>query len=207
MFDDDEDIIDIDEDDIEAEDKPVYEIIEDDDEDFDDEEFQEESDDPYRAKGKGDRAFVDQQRQEYDDERRKKRAEIARLRMKLQTLKGRISKKERELRDLDIQLEKEDYREMKERVVQARKDVENHAEGGATPDNETENSPISAPGIEFSGTDMDEEVLSPAMQKRVEREAKRARRRELEEEITRMKQEASEEERVVSQLEHQFLRS
>lgn len=193
---------------IEVDEQPVYEIIEDDDDDeFDEEGFEEASDDPYAKKGKDDRSFVDQQRLDYDEQKRKKRAEVARLRMKLQTLKGTISKKERELRDLLIELEKEEYREIKEGVIAARKEAQSRQEGENIEEGIEKVNPMSAPGIEFTGTDMDEEVLSPAMQKKIEREAKRERRKTLEAEIRALRERANEEERVVSQLEHELLRS
>lgn len=202
MYDDDDDVID---EYVEVEEQPVYEIIEDDDDD--EEGFEEASDDPYAKKGKDDRSFVDQQRLDYDEQKRKKRAEVARLRMKLQTLKGTISKKERELRDLLIELEKEEYREIKEGVIAARKEAQSRQEGENIEEGIEKVNPMSAPGIEFTGTDMDEEVLSPAMQKKIEREAKRERRKTLEAEIRALRERANEEERVVSQLEHELLRS
>jgi hypothetical protein len=203
MYDDDEDIVD---EYVEVEEQPVYEVVDDDEDDVDDD-FEEHEDDPYVTKGKNDRSFVDQQAKDYDEEKRKKRVELAKLRQKLQIIKGNISKKERELRDLDIQLEKEDFREMKEGVVQARKDAQAMAAGDEVKEDTGRESTMSTAGIEFTGTDMDEEVLSPAMQKRIEREAKRRKRAELEEEIKKLRLLASKEERVVSQLEYQILRS
>jgi len=205
MYDDDE----ITDEYLEIEEQPIYEVIEDDDDDdeFDENAFEEAADDPYIAKGKEDRALVDQQAKEYDETKRNMRAELAKLRERLQILKGDIAKKERRLRDLNIELEKEDYREMKEDIVRARKEAQIVADGGEVKDS-VENTPaLDGVGIEFVGTDMEEEVLSPAMQKRIEREAKRKERLELEEEIKKLRLAANEKERVVSQLEHRLLRS
>ncbi len=204
MYDDDEII---DEETIEEEPGVVYEVIEDDDDDEDDDEGFGEQDDGYQKKGMDDRAFVDQQRLDYDAQKRNMREELGKRRMKLMVAKGEISKKERELRDLDIALEKVAFREMKEGVVEARKEAEARAHGEESAARIDTTDTMSAPGIEFSGTDMDEEVLSPAMQKHVEREAQRAHRRELEEEIGRMRDAIRDQEREVSQLEHRLLRS
>ena len=93
-----------------------------DDDDDDDDEA--ETDDTFTKKGTDDRAFVDQQAKDYDEMKRKKREEITHLKQARLNTQAKLSKKERELSALEIQLRKSAYVETRERVVDEREERE-----------------------------------------------------------------------------------
>ncbi len=175
---------------------------------FDDDEFDEYSDEinPYQKKGSDDRAFVDQQAKDYDEERRKKRAEFVKLHQRLLALRSEISRRERELRDLGVEIEKEDYRETKERVIAERT---GSVQGERAPQGITSSNhdTLMASGLEISGTDVEEEVMTLEMQKRMERESCRRKRTDLEKEILELVGKANAIAREVSILEHALMRT
>lgn len=90
----------------------------------DDNDDEAETDDTFTKKGTDDRAFVDQQAKDYDEMKRKKREEITHLKQARLNTQAKLSKKERELSALEIQLRKSAYVETRERVVDEREERE-----------------------------------------------------------------------------------
>ena len=90
----------------------------------DDNDDEAETDDTFTKKGMDDRAFVDQQAKDYDEMKRKKREEITHLKQARLNTQAKLSKKERELSALEIQLRKSAYVETRERVVDEREERE-----------------------------------------------------------------------------------
>ena len=78
----------------------------------------------YQEKGTSDRALVDQQAKDYDEMKRKKRDEITHLKQARLNAQAKLSKKERELSALEIQLRKSAYTETRERVADEREESE-----------------------------------------------------------------------------------
>ena len=106
---------------------PQQVVIEEyDDEPDEGDEEEAEADDVYTKKGTGDRAFVDQQAKDYDEMKKRKRDEIAHLKQARLNAQAKLSKKQRELTALEIQLRKSEYVNTRERVASAREEVEHH---------------------------------------------------------------------------------
>lgn len=74
----------------------------------------------YAEKGKADRSFVDQQAKEYDEAKRKKREELAHLKILRLEAQSKLSHKERELAALELSIRKDEYLETRERVKDER---------------------------------------------------------------------------------------
>ncbi len=70
----------------------------------------------YETKGKEDRAFVDQQSKEYDEQKKRQRDEITKLKNTRLAAQSKLAHKERELAALELVLRKDDYLETRERV-------------------------------------------------------------------------------------------
>ena len=106
---------------------PQQVVIEEyDDEPDEDDEEEAEADDTFTKKGTEDRAFVDQQAKDYDEMKKRKRDEIAHLKQARLNAQAKLSKKQRELTALEIQLHKSEYVDTRERVASAREEVEHH---------------------------------------------------------------------------------
>ncbi len=107
---------------------PQQIVIEEYDDDLDEEDEEEQSDDTFTKKGTEDRAFVDQQAKDYDEMKKRKRDEIAHLKQARLNAQAKLSKKQRELTALEIQLRKSEYVDTRERVAGARKEVEHRGD-------------------------------------------------------------------------------
>lgn len=70
----------------------------------------------YETKGKEDRAFVDQQSKQYDEQKKRQRDEIAKLKNTRLAAQSKLAHKEHELSALEILLRKDQYLETRERV-------------------------------------------------------------------------------------------
>lgn len=178
MYDDDEEEIVI----------PEQIVIEEYDDDVDDEEDEEEelTDDTFTKKGTDDRSFVDQQAKDYDEMKKRRRDEIARLKQARLNAQSKLSKKQRELTALEIQLRKSEYVDTRERVAGARKEVEHH--GDMTRE-------------DHADVEIDE------IKKENKDDAQEAKHKELLAEVKALKDVDEEAARKISMLEHELLRS
>ena len=163
-----------------------------DDDDNDIDEYAEESqhDDAqaaaYEKKGTDDRALVDQQAKEYDEMKRRKREEITHLKQARLNAQSKLSKKERELAALEIQLRKSAYMNTRERVAEARIEVEQRG----------------------SATREDQAVIEVDEIKRENKdEIEDEKHRSLLAEVAALKNIDNEAARKISLLEHELLRS
>ena len=108
---------------------PQQVVIEEyDDEPDEDDEEEAEADDTFTKKGTEDRAFVDQQAKDYDEMKKRKRDEIAHLKQARLNAQAKLSKKQRELTALEIQIRKSEYIDTRERVAGAREEAEHHGD-------------------------------------------------------------------------------
>lgn len=154
--------------------------------DDDDEEEEEVADDTFTKKGTEDRAFVDQQAKAYDEMKKQKRDEIAQLKQARLNAQAKLSKKQRELAALEIQLRKSAYVETRERVASEREESERH--GTITRE-------------ERADTEIDE------IKKENKDDAEETKHRELTAEVKALRDIDTEAARKISLLEHELLRS
>ncbi len=93
----------------------------------DDDEFEEDEDieetqsaaetEAYDKKGVDDRALVDQQAKDYDEMKKRKRDEIVALKSRRLNAQSKLSKKERELHQIELELRKSQYVDTRERIL------------------------------------------------------------------------------------------
>lgn len=109
---------------------PQQIIIEgyDDDAPDEDDDEETETDDTFTKKGTDDRAFVDQQAKDYDEKKKRMRDEIAHLKQSRLNAEAKLSKKQRELTALEIQLRKSEYIDTRDRVAGAREEADHHGD-------------------------------------------------------------------------------
>ena len=107
---------------------PQQIVIEEYDDDTDEEDEDGQADDTFTKKGTDDRAFVDQQAKDYDEMKKRKRDEIVRLKQARLNAQAKLSKKQRELTALEIQIRKSEYIDTRERVAGAREEAEHHGD-------------------------------------------------------------------------------
>lgn len=69
----------------------------------------------YETKGAEDRAFVDQQAKDYDEARKKKRAEIARLNSTRLSAQFKLGQQESKLKALELAIAKDEYLDTREK--------------------------------------------------------------------------------------------